>query len=203
MRLLWFGIMTRELSGLLRNPSVSLSVTRRNARGKVWGTDEINVEGWKPLKRLQGHSSGSCAQPSKSCCTHVFLRCHRRCMVSRRPVPRLSWSRLCSYGLVWFYTWYISLSYLFFAFADAFRSERLRKLDLHQGFVKGVCWDPVGEFLATQSDDRSVKIWKTSDWSIEAEVKKPFEDSPGSTFFRRLRCDFFFFQLALSENFSI
>jgi protein HIRA/HIR1 len=78
-----------------------------------------------------------------------------------------------------------------FAFADAFRSERLRKLDLHQGFVKGVCWDPVGEFLATQSDDRSVKIWKTTDWSLEAEVKKPFEDSPGSTFFRRLRCEFF------------
>ena len=41
---------------------LSLSLARRNARGKVWGTDEINVEGWKPLKRLQGHSSGSCAQ---------------------------------------------------------------------------------------------------------------------------------------------
>lgn len=123
-----------------------------NARGKVWGTDEINVEGWKPLKRLQGHSSD---------------------------VTDVAWSPgdrfLASVGLdsavmVW----------------CGFTLERLRKLDLHQGFVKGVCWDPVGEFLATQSDDRSVKIWKTSDWSIEAEVKKPFEDSPGSTFFRRL-----------------
>ena len=65
--------------------------------------------------------------------------------------------------------------------------ERLRKLDQHQGFVKGVCWDPVGEFLATQSDDRSVKIWRTTDWSLEAEITKPFEASPGSTFFRRLR----------------
>ena len=64
--------------------------------------------------------------------------------------------------------------------------ERLRRLDQHQGFVKGVCWDPVGEFLATSSDDRSVKIWRTTDWGLEAEVKKPFEDSPG-TFFRRLR----------------
>lgn len=64
--------------------------------------------------------------------------------------------------------------------------ERLRKLDQHQGFVKGVCWDPVGEFLATQSDDRTVKIWRTTDWGLEAEVRKPFEDSPG-TFFRRLR----------------
>lgn len=32
-----------------------------------------------------------------------------------------------------------------------------------------------------------MKIWKTKDWSLEAEVTKPFEDSPGSTFFRRLR----------------
>ena len=60
-------------------------------------------------------------------------------------------------------------------------------MDSHQGFVKGVCWDPVGEFLATQSDDRSVIIWRTTDWGMEAEIKKPFEKSPG-TFFRRLRC---------------
>ena len=65
-------------------------------------------------------------------------------------------------------------------------SERLHRLDQHQGFVKGVCWDPVGEFLATSSDDRTVKIWRTTDWGLEAEIKKPFEDSPG-TFFRRLR----------------
>ena len=65
--------------------------------------------------------------------------------------------------------------------------ERICKIDQHHGFVKGVCWDPVGEFLATQSDDRSVKIWRTTDWQMEAEVRKPFEDSPGSTFFRRLR----------------
>ena len=62
MRLLWFGIMTRELLLGYCAFLLSLSVTCRNARGKVWGTDEINVEGWKPLKRLQGHSSGSCAQ---------------------------------------------------------------------------------------------------------------------------------------------
>jgi WD40 repeat protein len=60
-----------------------------------------------------------------------------------------------------------------------------------------VCWDPVGEFLASQSDDRSVKIWRTTDWGLEAEVRKPFEDSPGSTFFRRLRCAFFSVLLVL------
>ncbi|PPQ69736.1 hypothetical protein CVT25_010445 [Psilocybe cyanescens] len=123
-----------------------------NARGKVWGSDEVNLEGWKPLKRLQGHESD---------------------------VTDVAWSPtdryLASVGLdsavmVW----------------CGYTLERLRKLDQHQGFVKGVCWDPVGEFLATQSDDRTVKIWKTTDWTLEAEVRKPFEDSPGSTFFRRL-----------------
>ncbi|KAJ7138434.1 histone transcription regulator 1 [Mycena crocata] len=123
-----------------------------SAKGKIWGSDEVNVEGWRPLKRLPGHESD---------------------------VTDVAWSPgdryLASVGLdskviIW----------------CGFTHERLRKLDQHQGFVKGVCWDPVGEYLATQSDDRSVKIWNTTDWSLEAEVTKPFEDSPGSTFFRRL-----------------
>ncbi|KAJ7512540.1 histone transcription regulator 1 [Mycena galericulata] len=123
-----------------------------SAKGRVWGSDEVNVEGWRPLKRLPGHESD---------------------------VTDVAWSPgdryLASVGLdskviIW----------------CGFTHERLQKLDQHQGFVKGVCWDPVGEYLATQSDDRSVKIWNTTDWSLEAEVTKPFEDSPGSTFFRRL-----------------
>ncbi|TCD68876.1 HIR complex subunit [Steccherinum ochraceum] len=121
------------------------------AKGKVWGSDEVNVEGWKPLKRLPGHDSD---------------------------VTDLAWSPedryLASVGL--------DSSVLIWC---GYTLERLRKLDQHQGFVKGVCWDPVGEYLATQSDDRTVKIWRTTDWGLEAEVTKPFEDSPG-TFFRRL-----------------
>ncbi|KAI0341349.1 histone transcription regulator 1 [Trametopsis cervina] len=121
------------------------------ARGKVWGSDEINVEGWKPLKRLPGHESDV---------TDVAWSPGDRYLAS---------VGLDSQVLIW----------------CGFTLERLRRLDKHQGFVKGVCWDPVGEFLATQSDDRSVKVWRTTDWELEAEVKKPFEDSPG-TFFRRL-----------------
>ncbi|KAG5638012.1 hypothetical protein H0H81_002280 [Sphagnurus paluster] len=117
-----------------------------NARGKVWGSDEVNVEGWKPLKRLPGHESDV---------TDVAWSPGDRYLAS---------VGLDSQVLVW----------------CGYTLERLRKLDQHQGFVKGVCWDPVGEFLATQSDDRSVKIWRTTDWTLEAEVTKPFEDSPGN-----------------------
>ena len=45
-----------------------------NARGKVWGSDEVNVEGWKPLKRLPGHDSGAYQWPySYLCYQHAFL----------------------------------------------------------------------------------------------------------------------------------
>ncbi|CCM01218.1 uncharacterized protein FIBRA_03266 [Fibroporia radiculosa] len=121
------------------------------ARGKVWGSDEVNVEGWKPLKRLPGHDSDVTD-------------------VGWSPGDRyLATVGLDSQVLVW----------------CGYTLERLHRIDQHQGFVKGVCWDPVGEFLATGSDDRSVRIWRTTDWQMEAEVRKPFDHSPG-TFFRRL-----------------
>jgi WD40 repeat protein len=84
--------------------------------------------------------------------------------------------------------------------ADA--ADKIRKLDLHSDFVKGVTWDPVGNYLATQvrvaapsqvagadrqSDDKTVKIWDAGTWQLVHTVEKPFENSPKSTFFRRLR----------------
>ncbi|GJJ10789.1 hypothetical protein Clacol_005017 [Clathrus columnatus] len=123
-----------------------------NGGGKAWGSDEINIESWKPLKRLPGHESD---------------------------VTDLAWAPedryLASVGLdskviVW----------------CGLTLQQLVCLDSHQGFVKGVCWDPVGQFMATQSDDRTVKIWRAVDWGLEATITKPFKDSPGNTFFRRL-----------------
>lgn len=56
----------------------------------------------------------------------------------------------------------------------------------HTGLVKGVAWDPVGKFLASQSDDRSVKIWKTTDWVCSSTIKEPFEECGGTTHILRL-----------------
>ena len=36
----------------------------------------------------------------------------------------------------------------------------------HTSLVKGVAWDPIGSFMASQSDDKSVIIWRTGDWSL-------------------------------------
>ena len=56
----------------------------------------------------------------------------------------------------------------------------------HSGLVKGVTWDPVGKFLASQSDDKSMKIWRTADWQLQAEVTEPFQDCGGTTHVLRL-----------------
>ncbi|KAE8660358.1 hypothetical protein F3Y22_tig00116954pilonHSYRG00237 [Hibiscus syriacus] len=56
----------------------------------------------------------------------------------------------------------------------------------HSSLVKGVAWDPIGYFLASQSDDKTVVIWRTSDWSLAHKTEGHWAKSLGSTFFRRL-----------------
>jgi hypothetical protein len=44
----------------------------------------------------------------------------------------------------------------------------------------------VGTFLASQADDRSVIVWRVSDWAPVARISKPFERWMTLTF--SLRC---------------
>lgn len=94
----------------------------------MFGSEEFNVENWKALRRLVGHVAD---------------------------VVDCAWSRddsmLASVGLdskifIWdgfsFGGWT--------RLAQLTRPEKLRTIDAHQGFVKGVTWDPVGNYLATQ-----------------------------------------------------
>ncbi|KAJ1731048.1 HIR complex subunit [Coemansia biformis] len=62
----------------------------------------------------------------------------------------------------------------------------MRRLTGHESdFVKGLTFDPAGKYLATQSDDKTLRIWRTSDWQLQATVSKPFQDNIFSTYFRR------------------
>lgn len=64
------------------------------------------------------------------------------------------------------------------------RAELVRKLDAHGGFVKGLVFDPVGQYLATQADDNSLKVWRTDDWALQADITEPFVDAPKATVVR-------------------
>lgn len=80
----------------------------RVARGKVWGSDEVNVEGWKPLKRLPGHDSGMCVRVLFfQCYILISHRCNGCRMVTRRPLSGFSRPRFPSTSLVWIYSWYV------------------------------------------------------------------------------------------------
>lgn len=52
--------------------------------------------------------------------------------------------------------------------------------------VKGITWDPVGKYLASQSDDKSLRVWRTSDWQQETVVTEPFTECSGTTHVLRL-----------------
>ncbi|CAG8719650.1 22358_t:CDS:10, partial [Dentiscutata erythropus] len=94
-----------------------------------------------------------------------------------KPVRRLSGHQSDVVDLAWSrnntYLASCSLDSLVFIW-DGKTFERLHKLNQHLGFVKGVTWDPVGEYLATASDDKTIKIWRTADWTVQAEISKPY-----------------------------
>ncbi|XP_031557389.1 protein HIRA-like [Actinia tenebrosa] len=54
------------------------------------------------------------------------------------------------------------------------------------GLVKGVTWDPVGKYLASQADDKTLRVWRTSDWQQETSVTEPFTECSGTTHVLRL-----------------
>ena len=34
----------------------------------------------------------------------------------------------------------------------------------------------IGKYIASQSDDKTVRVWKTSDWKEETVVSEPFDE---------------------------
>ena len=84
---------------------------------RVWGSTDVNLELWKPIRMLPGHEND---------------------------ILSVAWSEddryLASAGvdtmvLVW----------------DGDTFEPIYKLAMHTGFVKGLAFDPVGQYLASQA----------------------------------------------------
>lgn len=65
-------------------------------------------------------------------------------------------------------------------------NEQLQLIKGHTGLVKGVAFDPIGKYLSSQSDDKSLKVWRTSDWKLETSITDPFVECGATTYVLRL-----------------
>ncbi|XP_071744188.1 protein HIRA isoform X2 [Lepeophtheirus salmonis] len=63
--------------------------------------------------------------------------------------------------------------------------EVIKILKGHTGLVKGVIFDPVGKYLASQSDDKTLRLWRTSDWEVDSVITEPFLECGATTHFLR------------------
>ncbi|KAI8463048.1 MAG: WD40-repeat-containing domain protein [Monoraphidium minutum] len=61
----------------------------------------------------------------------------------------------------------------------------VRFLTGHIGHVKGVAWDPLGSYLASQGDD-GVRVWAADGWGQVAHIAVDFEYSSTQMFYLRL-----------------
>ena len=84
---------------------------------------------------------------------------------------------------------------------DVWNGKQVKVLKDHKHFVQGVAWDPLGQYIATQSCDRTVKIWncvlkrssaskvnlKFSPHGKFSKSGSLFQDESCVSFFRRLK----------------
>lgn len=69
---------------------------------------------------------------------------------------------------------------------DGATGARITTLEGHTSYVKTLAWDPVGTYLASQSDDKSCLVWRTQDWAQAGAVTQPFKRWVSLTF--SLKC---------------
>ncbi|EPY53950.1 hira protein Slm9 [Schizosaccharomyces cryophilus OY26] len=51
----------------------------------------------------------------------------------------------------------------------------LKVIDGHHSFICGLAFDPLSQYLASHSLDRSLKIWRLATFALEKNISKPFE----------------------------
>ena len=41
---------------------------------------------------------------------------------------------------------------------------------------QGISFDPIGKYLASQSADKTVRLWKMDSWTVDTTITEPFEE---------------------------
>jgi len=134
---------------------VMISELRAGAGGAAFGAQSANVENWRPVQSLRGHSSN---------------------------VSDLAWSHDDAMLAT------ASVDSTVGVWSVAERPYKLIKLvSGHVGHVKGVAWDPLGRYLASQGDD-GVRVWAVGEWTQVVHLAADFKYSSKQMFSIRWVC---------------
>jgi protein HIRA/HIR1 len=107
--------------------------------GKIFGSNEVNVENWRSVKRLVGHENG------KDGALHNF---------NPLDVQDLSWSPdnhlLVSVGLDSAIMVWNAQTFGATHACSRLMPEKIKRIESHQSHVKGVTFDPALKYFATE-----------------------------------------------------
>lgn len=67
---------------------------------------------------------------------------------------------------------------------DISHPVRVHTIVGHVGFVKGVAWDPMGTYLASQGDD-GLRVWRCNSWSQVAYIREHWRHASTRNFHLR------------------
>ena len=66
---------------------------------------------------------------------------------------------------------------------DGTSGGKVAVLEGHTSYVRALAWDPVGSYLASQSDDKSVIVWRAGgDWAQLGAITECFKRWVSLTF---------------------
>ena len=53
----------------------------------------------------------------------------------------------------------------------------LRVLKMHENYVKGVSFDPMGKYLLSNGSDNVILVWDTATWELTSKLTGPMKNS--------------------------
>lgn len=69
---------------------------------------------------------------------------------------------------------------------DVERGHAFHIISDHHSIIKGIAWDPLGQYLASQADTEGIFIWRTSDWKCVKQISEPFKETADASDHLRL-----------------
>lgn len=160
---------------------------------QMFETSERGVECWERLLHLRAHGMDVMDLSWSPSSHHLLATCSLDGLVCVWDVPNkgknvrnellfffLFFSRAC------FFVHPLLCSSQLICIALSFLCAQVATLTGHRSYVKGVAWDPIGTYLASQGDDKSAIVWSTSTWEEQEKLMDTLKVMDSTTYSTRL-----------------